>query len=219
MAPIDDLVRAAALAASPTPGAARAALDSLPWLIDAIAADRAAGLFALWGSSTVVDENTGEAVIPEPLFAALHEQAGIEATWPIGNAGLLHTYGYLLSLAPTPYGLKRERWLGTELAGALGLDPAHFLPWVEGPTLLARATEAATALFEAAEFAWYAPVGGRATRTALGAERGGARGLAYAVAPAPGHPPLLVTMFPVADATALRRELDEASARLRWNAA
>ena len=218
MAPIDDLVAAAERASADTPGAARAALDALPWLLDAIDDDRRSGLFERWGRSSAVDENTREPVLPRSLFDALHTRAGLTASWPVGNAGLLHGYGYLLPLAPTPYGLKRDRWLDGALAGAYGLPADRFLPWTGATTLLARATEAATALLGAGEFGWYAPVDGRATRTALGAEHGGVRALAYAVAPAAGAAPLLVTTFPVADADTLRRDLDEASARLRWNA-
>lgn len=220
MGPIEDLERAASAAADPTPGAATQALASLDWLTAAVDADRTAGLFAQWGLSTVIDENTADEVIGRPLFDALHERAGLSAAWPIGNAGLLHTYGYLLSLAPTPYGLKRERWLGRELSAGLGLGAGHFLPW-EGPrTLLARATEAATVLIASGgEFSWYALGGGRATRTVLSHEHDGSRALAYAVAPAPGTRPLLVTIFPVAQAETVRRDLDVASARLRWNAA
>jgi len=218
VAPIDDLVAAAERAAADTPGTARAALDALPWLLAAIDDDRRSGLFDRWGRSSAVDESTREPLLPRSLFDALHARAGLAASWPTGNAGLLHGYGSLLSLAPAPYGLTRDRWLGGALAGAYGLPADHFLPWTGTPTLLARATEAATALLGTGEFGWYAPVDGRATRTALGAEHEGARPLAYAVAPSAGAAPLLVTTFPVADADTLRRELDEASARLRWNA-
>ncbi|MGN8027578.1 amino acid deaminase [Microbacterium sp. 22242] len=219
MAVIDDLVHAAAEASSAIPGAAAAALDSASWLGKAIDADRAAGVFSRWGLSTVIDADAREAVISRALFEALHERAVLPATWPVGNAGVLHAYGYLLSLTPTPYGLKRERWLDGALAAALGLDPVHFLPWEGSGTLLGRVTDALSALLESGgEFSWFAPVAGRATLTVLGPERG-ARALGYAVAPTPGSAPLLVTLFPVAQADAVRRELDEASARLRWNAA
>ncbi|MDR6868109.1 hypothetical protein J2Y69_002720 [Microbacterium resistens] len=218
MAPIDDLVRAAERASADTPDAALAALDSLPWLLAAIDDDRRAGRFARWGLSSAIDGDTDLPVIGPALFDALHERAGLDATWPAGNAGLLHCYGFLLSTTPTPYGLGRDRWLDGRLATALGLDAALLLPWTGPGTLLERATGAAANLLDGGELAWYAPAAGRATRTSLSAERSGVRAIAYAVAPAPGAVPLLVTMFPVADAAALRRELDEAPARLRWNA-
>jgi hypothetical protein len=99
-----------------------------------IRTDAAAGRFAAWGESTVVDENTGSPVIPLALFAELHRLAGVPAAWPVGNAGLIHVYGYLLSTVETPYGAKRDRWTGGGVARALGLPPASFLPWLDEPT-------------------------------------------------------------------------------------
>ncbi|UFS57426.1 hypothetical protein [Subtercola endophyticus] len=99
----------------------------LPELLAGIAHDRSSGAFARWGLSTVVDENLREPVIGRALFEFLHEYAGVAATWPIGNAGVLHVYGYLLSAVSTRYGLKRERWLGAELTTALGMPEGAFL--------------------------------------------------------------------------------------------
>jgi hypothetical protein len=112
-------------------------------ITEQIASDRAAGRFEHWGLSTVLDENVETPVIPRPLFDRLHEFAGIRTEWPVGNAGLIHVYGYLLSTVQTPHGLKRERWLDGSLARALGLGPGAFLPEsADGRTLLHRVTEA-----------------------------------------------------------------------------
>ncbi|MGV8911646.1 MAG: amino acid deaminase [Rhodoglobus sp.] len=110
----------------------------LPWLAAQILADRAQGRFADWARSTTIDENTGEPVISRELFEVLHEIAGLEAHWPIGNAGLLHCYGYLLSTASTPYGLKRDRWITADLATAFCLAPDAFTPWAGTESLLSR---------------------------------------------------------------------------------
>jgi len=218
MGRIEDLDRAAAAAAGSAPDAA-AALASIDWLAESLEADRAAGLFSRWGRATAFDSRTGETPIPQPLFEALHDRAGLEATWPIGNAGLLQTYGSLLTSA-TLSGGGRERWLGPDLATGLGLDGTRFVPWQGSGTLLARATEAASVLLASGgEFSWYSLAEGRATRAVLSHEYDGSRALAYAVAPAPGTSPLLVVLLPVAQAEPVRRDLDEAAARLRWNAA
>jgi hypothetical protein len=112
-------------------------------ITEQIASDRAEGRFEHWGLSTVLDENVESPVVPQPLFERLHELAGIDAEWPVGNAGLIHVYGYLLSTAQTPHGLKSERWLDGSLARALGLAPGALLPEsVDGRTLLDRVTEA-----------------------------------------------------------------------------
>lgn len=207
MHPLDALDAAAHLAA-PDPAAA---ISSLPWLSASLADDAAAGRFARWGRSSVIDENVGAAVLPRPLFDELHRRAGLEATWPIGNAGVLHVYGYLLSTTPTPYGLKRERWLTGDLERACGLAVGALLPWVGAETLLSRATAAASALLARPD-ALIEETEGRTARIALGAPLpDGTAALAYAV------DGLIVTMFPVADPAAVRAGLG--APRLRWNAA
>ena len=188
-----------------------AAIDSLPWLAAALAEDRAAGRFAAWGRSTVIDENVGAAVLPRAVFDELHERAGLGAEWPVGNAGVLHVYGYLLSTTPTPYGLKRERWLSGELERACGLQTGALLPWAGAETLLSRATAAASALL-ARDDALTEEADGHTARVALGDPLpDGTAALAYAV---DGR---IVTMFPVSDPAALRTALG--APRLRWNAA
>lgn len=215
---IEELDRVAA-AVGATPGAAAEALSSIEWLCAAIDADRAAGSFARWGLATAIGMSAGEESVAREVFEALHARAGVGATWPVGNAGLLHTYGSLLSHAASP-SAARERWLGAELATGLGLTATHFVPWEGSGTLLARATQAASVLLASGgEFSWYSLSAGRATRAVLSHEHGGYRALAYAVAPEPGTSPLLVTMFPVAQAETVRRDLDVAAARLRWSAA
>jgi len=213
---LDQLIRAASLAADATAEGARAAVDALPWLDAAIADDRAGDRFSAWGRSTAIDENTATATIPPELFEELHRRAGIAADWPIGNAGVLHCYGYLLSLETTPYGLKRDRWIEGALAQACGLEADAFHPWREGPTLIARATTAAAAVLDAPATGSTQTLDGREARLALGAAQGPSA-LAYAVAPSAGAAPALVTIFPVADATTLLREFDR-EPRLRWNA-
>lgn len=106
--------------------------EHLPWLVEAIQADAAASRFDRWGLSTVRDELAGVEVLPESLFAELHRLAGLPSNWPVGNAGLLHVYGYLLSTTPTPFGLKRDRWTRGETAAALGLPAEEFAPWGAG---------------------------------------------------------------------------------------
>lgn len=216
MSAFDVLSAAATLAADGSASAAAAAIDALPWLTDALADDRARNRFDRWGASSAIDENTGAAVLPTSLFDELHARAGLTAAWPIGNAGLLHCYGYLLSLAPTPYGLKRERWLGADLARACRLADDAFLPWTPGPTLLARATEAAEGIRRAAAIVRAQVVDGRSTELAL-RDAQGPTALLYAAAPAPRRAMLLVTLFPVADAAAMEDQFT-AEQRLRWNA-
>lgn len=212
---VAELDAAAALA----PGDPEAAVARLPWLADAIAVDAAADRFARWGRSTVIDENTGTAVLYPALFDALHARAGLPARFPVGNAGLLHVYGYLLSTTPTPYGLKRERWLDGTLARAYGLPETAFLPWAEragGETLLARIADAADALLATGDV-HEEPVGDAVARIALGRRAAaGASALAYALDR--GGKRHLITTFPVASADAVLAEVRSSAPRLRWNA-
>lgn len=211
------LEAASARAGRDTPADASAAVGMLEWLTRSIADDRAAARFDAWGLSTVIDENVGKPVLGRAVFEHLHELAGVEASWPIGNAGVLHCYGYLLSRTKTPYGLKRERWIGPDLARAYGLADDAFVPWASETTLLARAADAASALLASPETSRTLTVGGRETRVALSATKGTAA-LAYAVAAEVGTHPLLLTTFPVAEPTVLLEEFD-LKPRLHWNAA
>lgn len=191
------------------------ALSEFDWLGSAIDQDAEAGRFSLWGRSTVIDENVGESVLTRAAFDALHARAGLDAEWPVGNAGLVHVYGYLLSTTPTPYGLKRDRWLDGELAHACGLPRDHFVPWIGGRTLLDRATEAARTLLEAMP-SRRQPIG-EATAVIAIAEHAHASALGYALE-TPEHGRRLITMFPVADPMALLSQIDAEVPRLRWNA-
>lgn len=183
----------------------------MSWLGPAIDADVHAARFDRWGWSTVIDEHVGRAIIPRPLFHALHARAGIRAQWPVGNAGVLHVYGYLLSTVSTPYGLKRERWLGGALAGAYGLPDDAFVPWASPRTLLDRVTEAAGALSRTA--VREATVGGVETRLSIARHAtAGVWALSYVVA---GR---LVTTFPVESREQLLADWDLATPTLRWNA-
>ena len=139
---LHDLVTASALIGRGAPVKATLA-EWAPYLLPQIVADRAAGEFERWAHSTVLDENTETPVVSRELFETLHSEAGLPSSWPVGNAGLLHVYGYLLSNVPTPYGYKRDRWIDGRMAAVLGMNPTYFLPWAAEPgTLLKRVTDA-----------------------------------------------------------------------------
>ncbi len=113
-------------------------------ILNQIDIDAEEGRFGAWGLSTVIDSGVGEPIIPRNQFDALHFAAGLEADWPVGNAGLLHVYGYLLSTLKTPYGYKRDRWVGGTLAAALRVPADFFLPEraeEDDETVLQRVTD------------------------------------------------------------------------------
>ncbi|KJV03881.1 hypothetical protein VF34_00698 [Rhodococcus sp. PML026] len=93
---------------------------------------------AKWASSTVIDDNVQAPVFDERVFSWLHNGVAATFDFPIGHAGLMHVYGYLLSSVETPYGLKRERWLSHNLAQAFGLEPSFFIPTASAVPLMER---------------------------------------------------------------------------------
>ena len=110
----------------------------LPWLVEQVRADADAGRFDEWGLSTVIEGGVAPPIIPQSLCDDLHTIAGLPAQWPVGNAGVLHVYGYLLSAVRTSAGPKRARWLNPPLARALGLAADALTPWGAVPTVLAQ---------------------------------------------------------------------------------
>lgn len=212
-----DRVDAAAHRAIEDPAAA---LALLPGIAASVRKDAADGLFDSWEHSTVVDENTGEPVVPEDLFHHLHAVAGRDATWPVGNAGLVHVYGYLFSLAETPYGLKRERWLDAGLAAAYGEPTLFHAEALNGDALsvtpLARITAAARALL-AEHTVREERIGPVRARIAIGRRAAsGPFALAYAIDRGSGE--RLVTTFPVSSPDQMLAAIDAGPPRLRWNA-
>jgi hypothetical protein len=199
-------------------------------MFDQIAQDAAAGRFDDWGLSTVIDENVGVPVIPAARFEELHAVAGLPAVWPIGNAGLLHVYGYLLSTVVTPYGLKGDRWRDGELAQLFGLGPGAFLlesAAAAGTTVLQRVTDAALPHLQH-------PAHGRGDGVVIDDETPDGRTFfRTTVSTVPGHSSAalvygvseggrmrLITVFPLVDPTPA--SLDALAAeppRLRYNAA
>lgn len=188
--------------------------------------DARQGLPDAWAFSTVIDENVGDAVVDEPLFRALHEAAGIDARFPIGNAGLLHVYGYLFSTVPTPYGYKSDRWMDGVLATRLGLAPGAFRLGDDAEatpveaTPLARVTDAALPLLTSPPAAAHVhdqQVGDLATRAVVVPAEEGTGVLISGTDDGDGL--RLVTIFPVEDAAAFAADLLAAPPRLRWNAA
>ncbi|HEY8913148.1 amino acid deaminase [Lacisediminihabitans sp.] len=193
-----------------------------------VRADAASGAFDDWGLSTVIDENLDAPVISRDQFERLHRVAGLDAAWPIGNAGLLHVYGYLLSTVDTPYGPKRARWLDGTLARTLGLPADAFLPGGAGlpsdaGTLLSRVTAAVLPrLVEPPEDALLVldqpALNGRATVRTVVVGDPHAAALLYGIAE--GARMRAITAFPLAAAPeSFLRTLAEQQSRLRYNAA
>ncbi|WP_053386355.1 hypothetical protein [Leucobacter japonicus] len=231
-----------------TPLEAQQAPPDLDFVLACVHDDAVAGRFADWGRSTVIDEHTGVASFDRELFEVLHAAAGISAEFPIGNAGVMHVYGYWFSEVPTPFGFKRDRWLHGEVARAFGLAPDAFhltrgaadgstplqrlsrvaLPALRSP---APGTPEGNALIgDGASRVVFAQVagdveepggasGGAGFTDAAGVISGGSPALIYGIAPTAGAPLQLITAFPFGgEVEALIAEF-EGEPTARWNAA
>ena len=92
----------------------------------------------LWGWSKNIDENTKTTIVEPRILSAIGRLAKttIRKQHGVYHAGLLHTYGYLLSLIETPYGRKRERWLKGRIERGLGLPEETISAYPKAGTLL-----------------------------------------------------------------------------------
>jgi hypothetical protein len=198
-------------------------------ILNQIDKDADEGRFGAWGLSTVLDSSTGgQPVIPRNQFDALHFAASLTAEWPVGNAGLLHVYGYLLSTVETPHGYKRDRWVGGTLAEALGRPADFFLPQradEADETVLQRVTDELLPHLEDPDADWDdilsfddgVPDSDIYFRTTIVQPAGGPTALVYGMHD--GERMRAITAFPLADATPQAlTTLVEASPRMRYNA-
>jgi hypothetical protein len=180
-----------------------------------IARDRADGLIDRWSLSTVIDENIGEAVVERDVFERIHGASGVNARFPIGNAGLVHVYGYLFSTVVTPYGYKSDRWNDGVLARALGRHEGYFRLGDGDETPLSRVLGSAEPLLReppaSAHLAEWDADGVRQRAVVTD-------GMLVSGLDA-GDGMRLLTIFPIADAATFARDLETEPPRLRWNAA
>jgi len=193
----------------------------------AILADAAAGRFARWGRSTTIDEHTGEPVLPTATVSELHALAGIDTDGIVGNAALVHVYGYLLSTVETPYGPKHARWTEGGVARALGLAPSMLLP---EPARDERGCTPLATLTPIVERLLAAPPAGAivveetgpdvvARTVLLEGRQGGGEDIALTVyGVGLGDRVLPVTVFPIADAAGTLASIEAEPPRLRYNA-
>jgi len=126
-----------------------------PKLAQQLAADaKRPDLFAAWGTSSNIDAGAKTSTVDPLLLQLLSDwvKQPFDPELETANAGLLHTYGYLLSNLKTPFGFKRARWCNGNLERGLGLPRGYLSPEPKTGTLLSNLTD-----FTAAVFADYLP--------------------------------------------------------------
>ncbi len=100
-----------------------------PYLLPQLKLDQKA-LVSLshWGSAKNFDENAKAVIVDDVVLRCLAQKLKLEGTirqepqYQIVHAGLQHTYAYLFSNTPTPYGYKRARWTNGDLKSGFGFE-------------------------------------------------------------------------------------------------
>ncbi|AKV00243.1 hypothetical protein AKJ09_06906 [Labilithrix luteola] len=108
----------------------------------------------LWGRSGNYDASQLDLPSPRPtvdeaVLDAINARAGMPGArhgnfGPIHDAvtfaGVEHTYGYVFSLLPTPFGFKRARWVRDDLEAGFGLSRGTLGPLPKDGSLFANVT-------------------------------------------------------------------------------
>lgn len=98
-------------------------------------------LLGMWGMSANADaSDPGTPTVHPVLLAGIGELVGIDMKGEEVHAGVMHTYGYLLSNLETPFGFKRERYTQPVVENGLGLAKGSLSPRPKEGTLLANLT-------------------------------------------------------------------------------
>ena len=104
----------------------RAFKDCLPAMAAQMKTDRKCDFFKLWGECENYDEYAQETIVDPKLLNLIGRAAGYRIrSGGAYHAGLVHTYGYLLSTLNTRFGFKHERWTDGALEKGLGLSPCQ----------------------------------------------------------------------------------------------
>ena len=138
----------AEFAIDPVAGAERALRAAAPDLAAELHEDvdnRA--VLACWGSSAAIEideDGTRNETVAPAVVTLIAKALGTDPDPWRCHAGLLHTYGYLLSRAATKYGRKRHRWSSHDVGALLAMaDP---WPLEAGAGILTEVTAALLAV-------------------------------------------------------------------------
>lgn len=103
--------------------------EALPRPADQLILDRASPWLDCWAESLNYDQHAKSRITDRKLLDVI----GRCGHYPIRNgrayhAGLMHTYGYLLSQLQTRYGYKHERWTDGKIEAGLGMPHGTLWP-------------------------------------------------------------------------------------------
>jgi hypothetical protein len=97
-------------------------------------------VLTFWGQSLNFDSGAKSQIVDDQIIADLHAAFGLHNDGKIVHAGVTHTYGYLFSVLDTPYGYKRERWIGPAMNKAFSLKGQSLSPEAENGGFLSNVT-------------------------------------------------------------------------------
>ena len=101
----------------------------LPKLALHIRRDRESPWLGIWGDSLNYDEYEHQQIVDRKILNVIGRLAGMSvSSGRVCHAGLIHTYGYLLSNLKTRFGAKRARWLNGRMEKSIGLKTRLFCP-------------------------------------------------------------------------------------------
>jgi len=112
-----------------------------PNIAQQIRLDSESNVFDYWGQSRNIDEHENKLIVDPKILSVI----GRIANFPIRDgksyhAGLILTYGYLLSNLKTRYGYKRERWTTGVIESGFGIQSGLFSHAPPDGTLLSNIT-------------------------------------------------------------------------------
>lgn len=115
--------------------------DQFPNLCSQLRRDSESNVLSYWGQCSNVDDNTQTQIVDRKLLSVIGAIGKTSIRTNTGyHAGLMHTYGYLLSTLKTRFGYKHERWTSGVIERGLGLCEPVFHPLQCRGTLLQNVT-------------------------------------------------------------------------------
>lgn len=100
-----------------------------PYLLSKLKLDQKAVVsLQHWGLAKNFDENAKAIIVDDAVLRCIARKLNLEETlqqepqYQTVHAGLQHTYAYLFSNTPTPYGYKRARWTNGDLQAGFGFE-------------------------------------------------------------------------------------------------
>lgn len=113
----------------------------LPELSQQMTRDRNCAALRRWAESLNYDDNAKARITDRKILNVIGRQVHHPIQRGLAyHAGLMHTYGYMLSQLQTPYGMKHERWTSGELEKGLGLPVGALLDLDGQSSLLQNVT-------------------------------------------------------------------------------